>query len=1321
MKGDPRGHWRHPSKTGGTVWHKGQALILVLAVIVLISALMVGFLIRASAGRLAAGSYSATARTRQLADVAVNLIQAQINQAITYSDTNSYAWASQPGALRVFNNSGAVDSVYRLYSAPSLISTGSTAVSSLANDVPPTTWASQSAVWTDLNAPAPVMGLTDAKGAQAIAYPILDIRNPANAGNASLPQTNSVEGFSINSAPGATSLQPAPMPVQWLYVLQNGEIVPPDSGSTGQKVTFKNATVQPSSNDPIVGRIACWTDDETCKINVNTAGADGINNSLTANNNATNNVALATFWDTPHYVSGEDSSFATNQPAKGEYQRYPGHPATTALKDVLNSIGFTNLTYAQLYGPQSGTTGYGITPRYAGGGSVDGTYGGTNSVTAISTRGDRLYPTVGEMLFNPDRTASALNNGTIQQMEPGKFFLTANSKAPEVNLFGQPRISMWPVSVTNDSNHRTPTDQLLAFCSTVGGNPYYFTRQDPKSTTTDITIARNATLLNYLDKLSSASIPGFGGNFNTKYPATSFTGATGSATSVSERQQILTEMFDYIRATNIHDSTVNNPYAAPAPTLSSTDAGEGEVLPSVNTTWNTMGFGREFKINEVSLLFVAMGSPTQPINYLNPGPWDPTITGTPLSIAGTPPSGTIAIRAFLLMSIVDPGMGFTWILPNFHVTVDGLQNLTVNDYLTPGGQRSLLFNSGAGIAPTPSMGVGAQNFGTYNDGSDVGGIMDFRFLTENHWLAYTPAQDPKNQDGLRYPFYSGIVPVPYSASAPTMNFSGGTITIYLCAPLSSNTSSYPVGIPPASSIVQTYTVNFPAGTFPVPQINSSSSVAGSADPPIIGSTVLSATAIPLPVPPALPSDVSVDRWVTSVGLAAGVSNQWIATGDVVRSMVLANGDARLLACPQVPQSAFVPTPNYASGTILQEHGYSAPAGRGFLGMVRGELAANASYNAITEPIIPSAFSSALTANGALGDWDSGVGNIADGPYIDRPDEGSVPSGGNPYQATGAVANTIGPSFFSPNRQVSSPVMFGSLPTGVIHQLPWQTLLFRPGPGAVGLTPHPGEAGRAVDGTALAGAPPDHLWLDLFWMPVCEPYAISEPFSTAGKVNLNYQIEPFTYITRSTALRAVLDSEKIAAVNTNQASNYKTTSNGINMVRSPIDLNTTLAQCDTLFASGMIYRSASQICDLFLVPQQMKPEQLTAYTSAAAFGTAWYQTGATAPYGLVGDNVRERPYAHLYSRLTTKSNTYSVHFTVQALKNTSSDPSSWTETSGTVLGEYRGTTTLERYINPNDSNLSNSANDFASNFGTSSALNLDNFYKWRIVRNEQFGP
>ncbi len=141
------------------------------------------------------------------------------------------------------------------------------------------------------------------------------------------------------------------------------------------------------------------------------------------------------------------------------------------------------------------------------------------------------------------------------------------------------------------------------------------------------------------------------------------------------------------------------------------------------------------------------------------------------------------------------------------------------------------------------------------------------------------------------------------------------------------------------------------------------------------------------------------------------------------------------------------------------------------------------------------------------DYDNPLPDIYPGPYANKPDEGSVTNtsvtnvpyyysewqtGGN---ALGTDTKSDGGSFTSPNRIMPSPGMFGSLPTGVQAGVPWRTLLFRPQSGHYGAT-----------------SPPDHLWLDLFWMPVVQPYAISDRFSTAGKINMNYQILPFTYMT-----------------------------------------------------------------------------------------------------------------------------------------------------------------------------------------------------------------
>ena len=152
-----------------------------------------------------------------------------------------------------------------------------------------------------------------------------------------------------------------------------------------------------------------------------------------------------------------------------------------------------------------------------------------------------------------------------------------------------------------------------------------------------------------------------------------------------------------------------------------------------------------------------------------------------------------------------------------------------------------------------------------------------------------------------------------------------------------------------------------------------------------------------------------------------------------------------------------------------------------------------------------------------GDWSHGLYTHPDGAQIQSPDLGN---GSSPMGGYVELRNTFNPesgSTFSPNRQISSAAIFGSLPVATVPAgpEPWHTLLFCANPAAGKY--HPGWI-----------EPRDHLLLDLFHMPVVEPYAISEPLATAGKVNLNCQIVPFTYIHRDTALRGAFRSTKIYA-------------------------------------------------------------------------------------------------------------------------------------------------------------------------------------------------
>ncbi|XHR30629.1 MAG: Verru_Chthon cassette protein A [Chthoniobacteraceae bacterium] len=1227
------------------------ALVIVLAMMGLMTLLVVGFMVRVGSARKAVASYSATARTRQLANTVTNLVQAQVNEATsrcTGSITqggSGFGWVSQPGALRLFDGTGALKTIYRLYSSTSL--TG-TSASDFVKDIPPEDWADSPAIWTDLNAPMP-----DTAG--NLHFPILDPRDPNNS-----TSVINVDGFALDKPPGATINQPAPMPTRWLYILQNGEIITSSITRSAGIITIGGAR----KDNPVIGRIAFWTDDETCKVNINTAAGDGINNLVS---NTTDNTADKTFWDTPHFVAPDELKLDSYAPTAGEYQRYPGHPATTALKKIFTDLGY-NLSSPDFYQ---------LLPRYNDGGSKGGTLSILNAAK-VPAKTNPLYSSVGEMLFTPDRLASALNmNDAVssQRIDTAKFFLTTNSRAPEINLFGLPRISIWPLSSNTDASHRSTVDQLMAFCSTIGTKPYYFSRQDPTNAITDINLTRNTDLLSYVDRLTTQAVPGFGGNFDTKYPATPLGDKV-----ISERRQILTEIFDYIRTTNLHDATVSSPFAAAGPNITE-NLGEGQVIPcsagdGSTLGWNTQGFGRFFRLREVSLQFVAMGAgqsgsnnaiPVQSAYASMPGVSEINITG------GVLPANTTAVQAFLLFSIFDPSMGYSWIMPNVYFDISGLENLTITD--GAGTIRPLGFAASGNYTPAPMGGPGVIPFKSMNSGSNLGGLMDFRCILYNRILTHAafPA-GLSSQGGRNYPFYSAITAIPNSSSI-TLN--GATIKVNIYGPSGAGTP------------VQSYDISFNSVSFPMPQL-----ATGAATGPLIG------------------TNNDSDRWKDNFSPA-----NWIGQGDIVKSVIPNTGDVRLLALNKVPSSAFVPYKDYQ--TTSRAHGYGMVQNASatmsqflYSGATVGALVSGASYYAA--PIVPASLNGAVTSGGSVGDWDNGIGTTQDGPYINKPDEGNIKTTlGQSYYVTYSDTQP-GSTLFAPNRQVPSPVMFGSLSTGVIHQLPWQTLLFRPGPGLAGLTYHPGESGRKYDGSLLTDAPPDHLLLDLFWMPSVSPYAISEPFSTAGKINLNYQIVPFTYINRSSALRSVLASEKIAVIGKNDASQYKkyvSYGGGQGMQRNariPIDISETLKQFDKKFrpdgdiGNGSLFRSASEICDMFLIPQ--------GYT-LSDFPSKWYGDD----FALVGDNVRERPYANIYSRVTTKSNTYIVHFTVQALKNVSTDATQWDETRGAVIGEYRGSSILERYLDPNDSNLTNS--DFAS----STASILESFYKWRVVRNSRFSP
>jgi uncharacterized protein (TIGR02600 family) len=200
--------------------------------------------------------------------------------------------------------------------------------------------------------------------------------------------------------------------------------------------------------------------------------------------------------------------------------------------------------------------------------------------------------------------------------------------------------------------------------------------------------------------------------------------------------------------------------------------------------------------------------------------------------------------------------------------------------------------------------------------------------------------------------------------------------------------------------------------------------------------------------------------------------------------------------------------------------------------------------------------------------------------------------------------------------------------------------------------------------------------------------------------MNYAIAPFNYITRKTGMAALLRSEKIPAIATSVAGTYKSSNaTTTTSTRLNLDINETLKQWDDKFAANELFVSPSQVCDQHLVPVGQTIAGMPAYWTTNA---------------LTGDNSRERPYTNLLGRLTTKSNTFTVHFRVQVLKKSPATPADqWVEGRDTVASEYRGSTLIERYIDPNNTSI--------PDFATATTANIDDYYRFRVIQTRRFAP
>lgn len=508
-----------------------------------------------------------------------------------------------------------------------------------------------------------------------------------------------------------------------------------------------------------------------------------------------------------------------------------------------------------------------------------------------------------------------------------------------------------------------------------------------------------------------------------------------------------------------------------------------------------------------------------------------------------------------------------------------------------------------------------------------------------------------------------------------------------------------------------------------------------------------------------------------------------AIGDIVQSVEIKHGDARMVAGRETVKSGEVFHEHRKYDKEPMAHSQTNAVGAGYTG-----AAIDDEYLVRTDlPKIKSGTQFLLSYNNRAplpfgvekskevqyyGDFDNGAGLMIDGPYINKPDEGNTHSlktkfasdkhkdqweqrrnyGEFPYFNREDINEAGGPAYFSPNRILSGPGMFGSLPTGIQRDIskeePWRTLLFRPATDGIdpGFKMHPGGAKQTEGPDQI----PDHLIMDLFWMPVVEPYAISEPLSTAGKINMNFQIVPFLHIDRSTALRGIFRSEMMLCIpnvwhvdykhNSGRGRGYHWRDNPYGgklqgkRLRSVIVDDTTLKQFTDRFDGGnKIFKSATEICEIHLIP-----EEVTSRLGLGSKGSVGSYTPTTdqmnsgkywKDHSLVGDNSRERPYTNIQTRLTTKSNTFLVHYRAQVLKqarrNDSTEYGDWRPELDTVQAEYRGSSLVERYVNPDADDITDFASEIAEipagSDGLDKVSGLDKFYRFRVVNPRRFAP
>ena len=1226
----------------------GIAIVTVLSVLMMMTLLVFGFFSAATEELKSSTYYGSSLKTRQLTDVVTNMVIAQIRKATgeQKSEGQRFTWVSQPGCITTFTNRGSdYDTLavakYKLYSSETMeIVSEDNAVDDIDQE-----WNKKPHHYVDLNAPL------FSERENELYFPIVDPRARRSTND---KNKDNVEGFNYSQTtstgtqvpgvilPGSDpKAQRLPMPAQWLYILEDGTMGHIDKSD---KFVPGSGIGKASISNPIVARIAFWTDDECNKINVNTA-SEGVP------------------WDIPRYDSRHEREMAMKQPVEKETSRFPGHPSMVSLSSVLYPHEDVSEDKAKLRNI------YDLVPKVE---YKNSSASGARGTQGVTWDNDRLYATYDELLYKHERNrgleerqeANTFRSSQIsrRKLEQSRFFLTANSIGPETTLFGTPRMTMWPTFTNVGKN--TYFDNLMVFISTLGTNKrkYYWQRNGSDSRHNEIygnAGGDNLRLLNeYLVNLISQSnqIPGYGGSLGRKYGSGPY----------QDGKQILTQCWDYVRTTNLNDPYNRTQYT------SNTSPGQvagcclcGGTSPH-RTRWDKpylkfpRGFGRLPTLTEVALVFKATGSRSGD---------GMTSQG---NIKNLPPGG-VNIEVGLLLETFCPSHGFTKMVPSTSLQVIGgrfgnnkqnpatitINNVNIGD-LTAGnnhvvqGERSHLkgFRGwGAHGGPRQHRGRNGLYWTPQGENPTVGGAIPVAAGSGNLRVQIQGAPD-------RVP-----------ASEPDMR-----IVLY---DTPSGAENREVG-----NLIQVFEVDFP-NEFNIP----------------------------------IPRYENRDSIKQTLSKARNNPERLIGAGTVVRSLVVSHSDFRLLGAKRVIENHVLqPHPDFFTNE-MQAHSLVDPDGYKYTGFRNErEFILGAGYSEIAAPDFPISpenpnFFVDVRGNPrtdykfsvdpmVTGDWDNGIAMHMDGPYVNRGDDGNRVSGNrNPYFDEKALSSKdlTNKANFSPNRVICGPGMFGSMSTGVQEGIPWRTLLFRPDSQHFGAADQPNQ-----------GDPPDHLWMDLFWMPVVEPYAISMPAATRGKINMNTQIVPFDYIKRNTAIHALMKAETVLAIPTNAGNRYKEENGGDDSWRRKIDAYETLKQWEDKFKENRLFRSPTEICEMYLVPegQTLGAKSGKDYPKMRQF---WEQ------HKLTGDNTKERPYANMHPRLTTKSNVFKVHMIVQTFRKAKSTAADVVDPAkDKAIGTWRGSALIERFIDPSDNKIPDYFND-----PNMTKPSLEEFYNYRVLNVKQF--